>query len=334
MIRKHAPLLAVLALAACGGNPLQFGGPPAPPEPPPPVGEPGEDAPITGVTVPAIVAQHVRSAEYTPGALTMKIDLRTLDGTPLSATYERAAQYDAAGFDAYTIQETRSQRQFLALFRRSGNATAGVVADGGQFVNYFGGGIFSRGMQSFTLPSPTVPLPGQVQTGLTPRETLLATYTGGYVGLVNAGPDVNHPQDPFDPRRPFRVTGETMINADFNADNLSINGGVRNRTMLPDPDPTADPATNLPAPVPLEDIFFNVTQITADGAFSGIVKFRASALGPEQSIGNYAGVFSGAGATDVAGVTLLRPIRGDSVTKEHGAFALPLCRAGDPSPCP
>lgn len=318
MIRNHLPLLAVLALAACGGgNPFNFSG--EPPEPTVP-GELGEEAPITGVTVPAVVAQHLKTASYTPGAPTMKIDLRTLDGSPLEANYQRAAEFDAAGFEAYTVQETRSQRKFLALFRRSGGAEAGVVADGGQFVNYFGGGTFSR-MQGFSLPTPTNPLPGQVNNPLVPQPTLLATYTGGYIGLMNIGPDVTHPGNAFDPRQSYRVTGETMINADFNPENLSVNGGVRNRSIVE----TGEA---------LEEIFFNVTQITPDGAFSGVVKFRANILGPEQTIGNYAGVFSGVAATDVAGAAVLRPYRGDNVTMEHGAFALPLCRAGDPSPCP
>lgn len=304
MIRKHVPLLAAFALAACGGNPLNFGGTtPAPVDP----GELGEEAPITGVTVPARVAQHLKKATYTPGAPTMKIDLRTLDGTPLEATYQRAAQFDAAGFEAYTVQETRSQRQFLALFKRGAAVEAGVVADGGQFVNYFGGGTFAR-LQPFTLPTPVTPLP--TQTNLNPQPTLLATYAGGYVGLLNWGTPVPHPGAPFDPVRSHRVEGDVMINADFNADNLSINGGVRNRTIVD----TGDP---------LQDIFFEVTQITADGAFSGIVKFD-----PQKAIGNYAGVFGGAGAAEVAGVTLLGPIDGDATAREHGAFVLPKCIIG------
>lgn len=312
MIRKHAPLLAVLALAACGGNPLQFGGPP---EPPPPVGEPGEEAPITGVTVPAVVAQHLRSAQYTPGAATMKIDLRTLDGTPLQATYQRDATFDAAGFEAYTVQESRSQRQFLALFKRGTATEAGVVADGGQFVNYFGGANFAR-LQPFTLPTAGA------------GGSLLATYTGGYIGLLNSGVSVPYPGGPFDPSRSFRVTGDVMLNADFNTDNLSVNGGVRNRVVEPDPVATAAEG-NIPAPIPLKDIFFEVTQITADGAFSGIIKFDRT-----KAVGNYAGVFGGTGAAEVAGATILRPIDGDTATREHGAFVLPKCAAGDPPPCP
>lgn len=298
MISRHAPLLAVLALAACSGNPLQFGGPPAPP---PPVGEPGEPAPINGVVVPAVVAQHLRSAEYTPGAPTMKVDLRTLDGSPLLATYNRAAALDVAGFDAYTIQESRSQRKFLALFRRSGAVEAGVVADGGQFVNYFGGGTFAR-LQPFSLPAG--------------GGSLLATYTGGYVGLLNFGNPVPGPGGAFDPAQSFRVQGEAMLNADFNAQNLSVNGGVRNRSIVE-------------TGALLQDIFFEFTQITAEGSFSGIVKFD-----PTKSIGNYAGVFGGAGGTDVAGATILRPIDGNANAREHGAFALSKCSPGDPLPCP
>jgi len=316
MIRNHLPLLAAFALAACGGNPLNFAGTtPAPVDP----GELGEEAPITGVAVPAVVAQHLKKATYTPGAPTMKIDLRTLDGTPLEATYQRAAQFDAAGFEAYTVQETRSQRQFLALFKRGNAVEAGVVADGGQFVNYFGGGTFAR-LQPFTLPTPVTPLP--TQTNLNPQPTLLATYIGGYVGLLNSGVDVPQPGVPFDPQRSFRVTGEAMINADFNPDNLSLNGGVRNRVINPDPTATAAEG-NIPGPIALQDIFFEVTQITENGAFSGVVKFD-----PTKTIGNYAGVFGGTGAAEVAGVTLFKPIDGDANTREHGAFVLPKCIVG------
>lgn len=300
MIRKHVPLLAAFALAACGGNPLNFSG--TAPEPTVP-GEPGEEAPITGVTVPAVVAQHLKAATYTPGAATMKIDLRTLDGSPLEATYARDATLDVAGFEAYTVQETRSQRKFLALFKRSGAAEAGVVADGGQFVNYFGGGTFAR-LQPFSLPSAAG------------GGSLLATYTGGYVGLLNFGTPQPGPGGVFDPSQSFRVDGEVMLNADFNASNLSVNGGVRNRTIVE-------------TGAALQDIFFEVTQITADGAFSGIVKFD-----PTKAIGNYAGVFGGAGGSDVAGATVLKPIDGDTTAREHGAFAMPKCAPGDPAPCP
>lgn len=310
MIKNISPLLAACVLAACSGNPLNFGGTtPAPVDP----GEVGEPAPITGVEVPAVVAQHVKKATYTPGAPTMKIDLRTLDGTPLEATYQRATQFDAAGFEAYRVQETRSQRQFLALFKRGDAVEAGVVADGGQFVNYFGGGTFAR-LKAFTLPTPVTPLP--TQTNLNPQPTLLATYTGGYVGLMNFGPEV--PNSVLAPQRSLRVQGDAVINADFNAENLSLNGGVTNRVMLPDPE--GGPAG---AAVPLDNIYFSVTQITPQGAFSGIVKLDA-----QTSIGNYAGVFGGNGAAELAGVTVLKPIKDQPLAREHGAFVLTKCIIG------
>ncbi|MDP2083866.1 MAG: hypothetical protein Q8K20_01600, partial [Gemmobacter sp.] len=229
MIRKHLPLLAALALAACSGNPLSFGEA-VTPEPPPPV-NPEDPAPIEGVSVPAGIAQHVRTASYTPGAPTAQIDLRSLDGTPISATYQRATQFDVAGFEAYTIQETRAQRQFLALFKRGNHVEAGAIADGGQFGKYFGGGTFRRLVpNSYTLPTPVTPLP--TETNLNPQPTLLATYVGGYVGLLNSGPIV--PNSTLDPQRSFRVTGDVAINADF--ENMKLNGRVTNRLILPDPE--------------------------------------------------------------------------------------------------
>lgn len=310
MIRNFAPLAAAAFVAACGGSPLNFGG--TVPEPTPP-GEIGDDAPITGIEVPEVVAQHLKTATYSPGAPTMQIDLRTLDGTPLAATYRRAAAFDAAGFEAYTVQETRSQRQFLALFKRGAAVEAGVVADGGQFVNYFGGATFAR-LQPFTLPTPMTPAP--TPSNPTPQPTLLATYTGGYIGVLNRGTAVPHPGTPFDPHRSDRVTGEVMMNADFNAQNMSVNGGVRGRQVVD----TGEA---------LKDIFFEVTQITPQGAFSGVIKFD-----PRTVVGNYAGVFGGAGAAEVAGATILRPIEGDPTTREHGAFVLPKCAPGDAAPCP
>ncbi|WP_323042203.1 hypothetical protein [Gemmobacter sp.] len=305
MIRKFVPLAAVLALVACGGgNPLNFGGTTTPePEPTDP-GEIGGEAPITGIEVPGVIAQHLKAANYTPGAPTMAIDLRTLDGTPLAATYQRATVYDVAGFEAYTVQETSSQRQFLALFKRGEAVQAGTVADGGQFVNYFGGATFSR-VQPFSLPTPE-----------TPSSTLLATYTGGYVGLLNWGEPTGGADDEFSPVRSYRVTGDVMMNADFNADNLSVNGGVRNRQIV-------DTGESL------QTIFFWVTQITDQGSFSGLIKFD-----PTKTIGNYAGVFGGSGGSEVAGATILRPIDGDSIAREHGAFVATKCVAGDPAPCP
>lgn len=313
MIRKFASLATVLALVACGGgNPLNFGGTTPEPEPTDP-GEIGGTAPITGIQVPGVIAQHLKTAAYTPGAPTMNIDLRTLDGTPLAATYQRATQYDVSGFEAYTVQETKSQRQFLALFKRGDAVQAGTVADGGQFVNYFGGATFSR-LQPFSLPTATTP--PTTGTNLEPQPTLLATYTGGYVGLLNWGEPVGGAGDEFAPVRSYRVTGDVMMNADFNADNLSVNGGVRNRQIVD----TGEA---------LQTIFFEVTQITADGAFSGLIKFD-----PTKVVGNYAGLFGGSGASEVAGATILNPIEGEALAREHGAFVATKCAAGDPPPCP
>lgn len=315
MIRKFVPLAAALALVACGGgNPLNFGGetPPVPePEPTDPTAI-GESVPIVGVEVPGVIAQHLKKATYTPGQTRMTIDLRTLDGTPLQATYQRMDRFDVAGFDAYTVQETRSQRQFLALFKRGSAVEAGVVGDGGQFVNYFAGATFAR-MQPFTLPTPVIP--PATPNNPDPQPTLLATYSGGYVGLLNWGEPQGDPDDPFVPRRAYRVTGDATLNADFNAENLSVNGGVRGRQI----EETGEA---------LDDIFFEVTQITSDGAFSGLIK-----LTPTKVIGNYAGLFGGTGASEAAVGTILRPIEGDSVAREHGAFVGTKCAPGDIPPC-
>ena len=308
------PLAAVLALVACGGgNPLNFGGTTTPePEPTDPTAV-GEEVEIVGVEVPLVLKQHLRTASYTPGAPTMRIDLRTLDGTPLAATYQRSPEFDAAGFEAYTVQETRSQRQFLALFKRGSTVEAGAVADGGQFVNYFGGATFSR-MQPFTLPQPEVPPTGG--TNLEPQPTLLATYTGGYVGLLNSGVEV--PNSTLSPHRSYRITGDVALNADFNADNMAVNGQISNRFNV-------DKGEEME----IHTVYLAVTQITASGAFSGLIKFS-----PTETRGNYAGLFGGDGAVEAAGATIFNPIAGDSTVWEHGAFVATKCVAGDPAPCP
>lgn len=298
MIRRLTAVSAFACLISCGGNPIAMVEPPEPPSPP---GEIGEEAPIAGVQVPAVIANHLRSANYSPGAASMRIDLRTLDGTPLEATYQRDDRLSLAGYDAFTVQETRSQRKFLALFRQSGAAVqAGVVADGGQFANYFAGGSFTQ-LQPFSAP-----------TG----NKLLATYSGAYVGLLNTGAVVPGSEQTLQPRQSYRVSGDVALNADFNPSNMSVAGQIANRSIVE-------------TGQPLQTVYFWVADVNGQGAFSGTIRADAST-----TVGNYAGVFGGAGAGHVAGATVLRPDPNNGDLKEHGAFAIPVCAAGSPPPCP
>lgn len=311
MMWKFAPLALAGLVAACGGNPLSFDGPVTEPPPetePPEIDEPAQ---ITGVQVPAVIAHNLRAANYTPGAPTIRIDLLSLDGTPKDAVYTRRADLDMpgplpdTGYEAYVVQESDSHRSFIALFKRVDSAEAGVVGDGGQFGSYFAGATY-RQLQPFTLPTPA-------SLG---RTSLLATYTGGYVGLLNGGPDVPYPGAHFDPSKALRVNGEFMMNADYNAENLSIEGGVRNRVI-------SDPNTLLPTGT-LGGVNFKVTQITPDGAFSGNVHYAVPGDDYDTAMGHYSGVIGGQG-TSVAGGTKFNPVIGEDRIVEHGAFVGNLC---------
>ena len=91
---------------------------PGPVEPAPPVGELGDPVDPNGVTVPAVLAQNLDAAVFDPVAQTLTISLTSLDGSPVSAAYNRDTSLDVPGFQAYSIQENTTQRKFVALFRR------------------------------------------------------------------------------------------------------------------------------------------------------------------------------------------------------------------------
>ncbi|MFN3938361.1 MAG: hypothetical protein ACK4KW_12380 [Gemmobacter sp.] len=297
MIRKSVPLLAAIGLSACSGNPINFGTGPVEPAPPP--GEIGEEIVAEELVVPAILRQNLNGYGGNPGAATITVSLASLDGSPVNATYARDPALDLNGFAAYSVQEATTQRKFVALVQRSasGRSEALVVADGGQFVNYFGGGEYSRN-GAFNLPA-----------------SGLASYGGNYVGVLNFGDSTpGGPGGALDPAQSFRVTGRILINADFN--DFAINGGIDNRSIV-------ETAT------PLDPQFLEVTQINAQGAFAGVTKFDS-----RTPSGNYGGIFAGPNAGEVAGVVVLRPLRNEALSREHGAFVLPRCAAGSASPCP
>lgn len=303
MSQKYTALLALVLLAACGGNPLEPA-PPTPPAPPPvpPVTDIGEEVeePVS-VEVPAIIAQHVRGAAYNAANQQLTINLGSLDGTPIAAEYNRDVPLDLSGYEAYTLQDANTQRKFLALVKTSasGAVTATAVADGGQFGTYFGGGTYYRA-DTFTLPT-----------------SGLASYTGSYVGVLNRGAIVpGGLGGGLDSRQSDRVTGRILINADFNETNLEVNGGVDNRSVVE-------------SGFVLENIQLWPATINEDGGFAGQVYNTGG-----NSIGNFGGLFAGPQASDVAGVLVLRPIQGDAATIEHGVFVLPRCTGPSANNCP
>jgi hypothetical protein len=185
--------------------------------------------------VPAVLAQDLQEAVYDPATQTLRIRLASLDASPLTATYTRAPGLDVAGYEAYVVQETTLQRKFVALFKSSerGTVQAGVVADGGQFNRYFGGGTYSR-LDLFTMP-----------------ESGLASYVGSYGGLIT----LNNPDDPA---APMRTTGTIFVNADFT--DMAVNGGIYDRSIVETGDALAALA-------------LVVTDIDDDGTFRGDIQF-------------------------------------------------------------
>lgn len=287
---RIAAVIAGALVAACSGNPLTGIAPPTDPDAP---GGSGD------LTVPEELAGNLSGATYDPAAQTLTVSLQALDGGETDQAYVRDPSLDLNGFEAYTLQETGTQRKFVALFRESpsGAVQAGTISDGGQFVNVFRGGTFAR-VDAFTLPS-----------------SGLATYTGGYVGLTNAGVTQPGPAGPpFDPAQATRVTGDVLINADF-AD-ASVNGGIRNRTVIE----TGEE---------FDDVFLEVTGIDADGAFEG----RAM-RDPQTQMGDYAGIFGGEEASDIAGLIFVTPVEGEPNLIESGAFTAARCAPGAGAPCP
>lgn len=190
-------------------------------------------------TIPAVLSQNLDAATYNPGAQTLTVQLSSLDAPPLTASYTRNNTLDVPGYEAYETQFSGQQRHFIAMFAQNprANLIAGVVADGGQFVNYFGGGIYAR-VDVFTRPS-----------------SGLAVYNGSYVGVLNTGPFTG----PLNPSAPFRTIGTARITADFNPGG-SVTGGITGRS-------------NVDTGAILDDVFLDASSIDATGEFTGAVMF-------------------------------------------------------------
>lgn len=299
-----ALLASMLVLAACSGNPFVTDGT-----------DPGTDpgGPITvdtPVTVPAAVKVNMNSAklaDYTTGADSITLNLTSQDATALEATYLRAPQFDVTGYDAYSYQETSSNRYVVALVREVGSAKAVIAVDAGQFANYHGGGSFTRA-DVFTMPTAGVGEP--------------FTYSGTYVGLLNIGERVPGPGGDLDPERAFRTEGRALITADFTE--MSISGGVDGRRIV-----DGDPLGNGGA---LGTIALFETGINANGTFAGRVY-----VGTDEEFidaGAYAGLFAGTNATEIATLMVFNPVPSDNLLFEHGMVVLPSCASGGGPGCP
>lgn len=287
-----APLVLMLLLAGCSGNSFvsDGGG-----------GGGGGDPDPDPSGVPDSVRGNLNSATFTPGDPTISVDLSSQDAGALEATYQRASQFDVPGYVAYAYQETTSNRFVVALVREVGSAKGIVAVDGGQFTDYFGGGLFARA-DAYSIPSAGI-----------------VNYSGSYAGLLNGGPTLPGPGGSLDPARSFRTEGRVLITADFT--NMALSGGIDQRSIV----------DNGAA---LEDLGLATAPITADGTYEGEVQRLDPSTGEYTAVGDYAGVFAGTDASEIAMVLLFSPLPDEPNAREHGLVVLGDCvSAGGPA-CP
>jgi hypothetical protein len=299
-------ILLLGLLPACDGNPFEASGIDAGDDDDDDGGGIGggdDDDDDDGDGVPDVVQQNLTAADlanWTNGAASIRINLYSQDASDLNAEYLRNAAFDVPGYQAYTYQETTSNRYAVALVREVDGVRAVTAVDAGQFANYFGGGFFTR-VDSFDVPAGGG----------------LFNYSGTYAGLLNAGPTLVGPGGDLDPERAYRTTGRTLITADFT--NMAISGGIDTRRIV-------DLNQGLPT------IALFSTDITTDGSFEGAV-YRLDPDGWVEA-GDYAGVFAGLDADAIATLLLFNPIQGEDELVEHGVIVLENCDiAGGPA-CP
>lgn len=245
------------------------------------------------------------TATFNATAQTMTVSI-TLDGDNANQIYERAIQYDTAGYQAYTIQDDPLDRMFMALggVSEDGVTTAVVAMDGGQFLRYFGGAVFNA--SSYSAPSGG-----------------LSSYAGTYAGLTNVGTregtmDSVAPEELL-PTRPTRTQGLVFINADF-SDN-QLNGAIYDRTALDG------------SSLAVGTLYLIPGNIAADGSFSGTVEQFIGTATAATGVGTYTGTFGGNNASGIAGGVYIQNFDPDRTTEEErGIFVLNQCGTAGESP--
>ncbi len=311
MIRNVFVVASLTALMACGdGQPFVFTGADAN----------GDGTDTTDNGIPEAIGNNVEFASFNPTTGDFTVQITSLDSTPSTVTYTRAASLDVPGYTAYSQQEDVLDRFFVAIAAEStdGTSTGMVIIDGGQFNKFFGG-VYYEQNGSFSAPS---------------AATGLVSYAGEYAGLTNLWVDESHADnltiyDPTDPtfagidpldlgRQPGRVTGTVFINADF-TDN-TVNGSIRDRFLI-------EHNAILPDVI-LTPTVGNIDPTT--GAFSGTVENE-----DQDGIGDYAGVFGGSGATSISGGIHIESYLDDfDAEQEYGVFVLTQCgQPGDAAIC-
>lgn len=252
-------VVAMAALAACDGVGGGGGGG---------TGGPGTPPPITGD---ASLRGDLDAFAFN-GTDTLSVQISLESDDVLQAYTQDGAPIN--GYIRFVQQDDPLDRFSTAFAGQSsdGSVQAVVVTDGGQFNRFFGG----AGVQQNNYSAPT---------------RGLASYAGGYIGLLNFGPAApNVPANTPDsaiPRVSTPITGQVFINADF-ADNL-VNGVVYDRQFILDGD------VNNPA-----DLVLIAGSIAADGTFNGEVE-----LEDFTNVGGYSGTFGGQNAAAMAGMVEL-----------------------------
>lgn len=303
--------LALMLLAACDGNPFV-----------PDDGSGGGGGgggggvtpnPVTP-TIPAATGRNLETSSFNPGDATITVRLRSQDAAALDAVYNIDPTFNVGDYTAYTYQETTSNRFVVALVREVGDVKGGIVVDGGQFANYFGGGTYMRA-DVFTRPTGAAALGND------------ANYSGTYVGLWNYGPAApGGPGGGLNPERSYRIEGRALVTADFT--DMSMSGGVDNRRII-DAESLTDPFLESlveDGEVVLPTLALRATTIAADGSFIDRV-----IIGTQEK-GDFSGIF-GPRAEEVAALLVFNPLS-DQNLFEHGLIVLPNCTTGGGPACP
>lgn len=264
------------------------------------------DEPIATPTVGQVFEGNITAAEFDPstaGEEELRVQI-VFAGQDALQEFTRIDD-SVLGYVRFEQQEDVLSPAYTAFAKESedGSVQAVVVGDGGQFLRFSGG---TSAVQN-TYVAPTG---GQTR------------YEGGYVGLLNGGPDAGGAPDGSGsavPRLSTTVTGHALINADFN--NGRIEGRINDREYF-------DGASVVVLP----EITLIEGEIMANGAFGGSIEQRNDAGAPT-GVGSYSGLFGGDRASAVAGMVTLD---GDFIEDvenefEYGIFVLDRCETGTPA---
>ena len=325
MIRNHAPLLAALVLAACGGNPLNFPG--TAPPPPDPDELPGTTTPSPTGPITRREARndqgdgYAESFAYDAATDRFSVDNLGFDG---ANSYTREAAVGSLGpFRVYESARVfadsvtgapinQFQHRALLGVSRSGDTEFAVVRTGA-YVGYgFGGFTYQRN------GAVTLPTTGQ------------ATFAGDYAGLRD-----------FKGAGGIEYTRGTMTMdidfEDFN-DGNAVKGAVTNRRLydINGTDITAGYIAALNAKesttateLPVLRFVVGPGVMDANGEIKGGINSFIAPTGKaleEFETGKYYAVLSGTNPDEVAGIIVVESedarFDGSVTARETGGFIL------------